>query len=468
VRTLVLLAATLALALPARAAEPTIDERLAELGRERTALEARADGRARLELLAPLQTAGLLADALSARAPIDAGHPLGELPPSRQRAYAALASVLEALADALVQPGEGAWARARDAAARAGEALGRLASTDDRPLVLQVTPSVVPPRRDPELLLVPRAVAPADEELHLPAAARSDARPVVVRYVPDIAGFPEGDGAPDAAVEIEVVGLRLAGDGPATLAIGAWRGEARLSPERLHFSVPREAFAGDRERSRLVSGLLALRRDGRIVTFQLPFLVLPDRPGSVALDQKLRWMVPESNTLLSPEIVVRAEAGETRSLRRCFDPPAGWRFDKSNRRVVIVERLGWLDDVNDQTLNAGTVEFSDGEDADKVCLLVSARPATAGARTATIGRFEATLTRERPEEHGLGSGVRALDWREPLRLPLDPAAVERKLYVRLFGEVVHELDDPALAGVPFLHIAREGDVLVLKADPAAP
>src|SRR6185437_16721572 len=98
---------------------------------------------------------------------------------------------------------------------------------------------------------------------------------------------------------------------------------------------------------------LALRRDGRVMTFALPFLVLPDRPGSVALDQQVRWMVPESNTLMSPEIMVRAAAGETRSVRRCFDPPSGAHFDKAHRRVVIVERLGWLEDMSDPTLNDG-------------------------------------------------------------------------------------------------------------------
>jgi hypothetical protein len=202
------------------------------------------------------------------------------------------------------------------------------------------------------------------------------------------------------------------------------------------------------------------------VTFELPFLVLPDRPGSVALDQQVRWMVPESNTLMSPEIMVRAPAGETRSVRRCFDPPPGSHFDKTNRRVVIVERLGWLDDASDSTLNDGTVEFASDEGANQICLLVQAKPVTSGARTATIGRFEATLVREQAQERADKSGVRALDWNEPLRLPLAADAAERRLYVHLFDEVdrtLSELPDH----LPFVRVKRDGDALVLQADPTA-
>ena len=215
------------------------------------------------------------------------------------------------------------------------------------------------------------------------------------------------------------------------------------------------------------SRTLALRSGGRLATFELPFLVLPDRPGSVALDQRLRWTVPESNTLVSPEIMVRAAAGETRSLRRCFDPPAGWRFDKEHRRVVIVERLGWLDDLSDPTLNGGTVEFAPTRKPARSACVVSAKPVTAGRRTATIGRFEATLVRDQPVEQVVKSGVRALDWREPVRLPIEPEAVERKLYVRLFDEVDREFAEPTPGrhAVPAHHARRRR--LVLQADPSA-
>ena len=101
---------------------------------------------------------------------------------------------------------------------------------------------------------------------------------------------------------------------------------------------------------------------------------------------------------MSPEILARAPAGETRTVRRCFDPPPGWRFDKERRRVVIVERLGWMDDVGDPTLNGGSVEFGPRTSRGQICVTVAAKPVTASARTATIGRFEATLVRDRPVE----------------------------------------------------------------------
>jgi hypothetical protein len=460
-----LLAMLLACAALARAGEPAVDERVVQLRSERTALQTRADAAARVAFLAPLQLAGLLTDALAARAGLDR-RPLSELAAPRREAFAALAALNEALKQAVARPAEATQAQARAAADRATRALEALAG-DDQPLLLQVKPRVVPPRRSGELAIAPRESPASAAEVPLrlrPAAPRSAEPPASdVRYAPDFATGAERD----AVVAIEIVGLRLGSDGPATLTVGAWRGEAKVAPERLHFSVPRAAFESDATRAVLTSGLLALRRDGRLVTFELPFLVLPDRPGSVALDQKLRWTEPEFNTLLSPEIMARAPAGETRSLRRCFDPPEGWRFDKAQRRVVIVERLGWLDDVGDPTLNGGTVEFAEDEGAAEVCLLVSAKPVTKGARTATIGRFEATLSRGQPQEKTVQSGVRALDWDEPLRLPIEPSAVERRLYVRLFGEIVRELADPLAGGLPFLRISREDDSLVLRVDPAA-
>jgi hypothetical protein len=465
----VLLAALAALAVPALAGEPTVDERLTRLRSARAGLAARADGEARLALLTPLRIQGLLADALAVRLPLDSGRAPNDLPGPRRRAYAALGDLTDALAEAVVRPGDGARAVAREAADRAAKALDDLAPTDDLPLVLQASPRVVPPRRAAgDLLVAPPVVdvPPADATLNLDFAApggRRPVAPVVPRYAP--AFVPQPD--PDPPVEIEIAGLHLQSDSdPPTLAVGDWRGEASVAPERLHFTVPRSAFGASAARSVLAQATLVLRRNGRVVAFELPFLVLPDRPGSVALDQQVRWTVPESNTLMSPEIMVRAAAGEARSVRRCFDPPAGWHFDKAHRRVVIVERLGWLDDASDPTLNGGTVEFAQDEGAEEVCVQVAARPVTAGARTATIGRFEATLVREEPQERADKSGVRALDWREPVSLRVVPDAAERRLYLRLFDEVDREFTELP-TDLPFVRVTRDGDTLVLQADPSA-
>jgi hypothetical protein len=477
----VLLATLLALAplaplvapLSARAGEPTVDERLVRLRSEQAALQARADGEGRLGLLAPLRTGGLLADALAVRLPLDSGRTLDALAAPRRQAYVALADLAGALEQAIDRPGEGARALARQAGDRAAKALDGLASTDDLPLVLQVTPRVVPPRRDGgDLLLASRDVnaPPADSKLAIrfaEPARPAAAVPVVPLYAPAFVTAGESDPPGEPPVEVEIAGGHLKSDSdPPTLAVGDWRGEATILPERLRFTVPRSAFGLSATRSTLSVATLALRRDGRVMIFALPFLVLPDRPGSVALDQQVRWMVPDSNTLMSPEIMVRAGAGETRSVRRCFDPPPGAHFDKANRRVVIVERLGWLDDMSDPTLNDGTVEFASDEGAAQICLLVQAKPVTAGARTATIGRFEATLVREQAQERADKSGVRALDWREPLRLPIVPEAAERRLYVHLFGEVdgtFAEFPD----SLPFVRLTKDGDTLVLQADPTA-
>jgi hypothetical protein len=470
---LALLATLVALAPSAQAGEPTVDERLVRLRSEQAGLQARADGEGRLGLLAPLRTGGLLADALAVRLPLDSGRTLDALAAPRRQAYAALADLADALEEAMNRPGEAARALAREAGDRAAKALDGLAPTDDLPLVLQVSPRVVPPRRNGgDLLLVPRDVEipPADSRLTIHFAApakRAPPAPVMPLYAPAFVTADEPDPPPDPPVEIEIAGVHLESDrDPPTLAVGDWRGEATIAPERLRFTVPRTAFGLSATRSMLATATLALRHDGRVMTFELPFLVLPDRPGSVALDQQVRWMVPESNTLMSPEIMVRAATGETRSVRRCFDPPPGWHFDKAHRRVVIVERLGWLEDMSDATLNDGRVEFASDEGADQVCLLVEAKPVTAAARTATIGRFEATLVREEAQERAAKSGVRALDWREPLRLPIVPDAAERRLYVHLFDEVDRTFS--ALPdSLPFVRLKRDGDTLVLQADPTA-
>ncbi|MND06182.1 hypothetical protein D3C83_274160 [compost metagenome] len=65
------------------------------------------------------------------------------------------------------------------------------------------------------------------------------------------------------------------------------------------------------------------------------------------------------------------------------------------------------------------------------------------------------------------SGVRALDWREAIRVPLDADRQAIKLYVRLFDEIDGEFDG-TVAAMPFLRVATDGDgALVLRADPAA-
>jgi len=137
--------------------------------------------------------------------------------------------------------------------------------------------------------------------------------------------------------------------------------------------------------------------------------------------------------------------------------------------VVIVERLGWLDDIADSTLNNGSVEFVAEEDSNQICVVVIARPVTKAARTATIGRFEATLVRDRPVEQVLRSGIRALDWREPARVPIEPGMVEWKLYVRLFDEIDREFDQVMPSGLAFLRITLDADgkMLVLQADSTA-
>ena len=96
------------------------------------------------------------------------------------------------------------------------------------------------------------------------------------------------------------------------------------------------------------------------------------------------------------------------------------------------------------------------------------------ARTATIGRFEATLVRDRPSESVAKSGVRALDWREAVRVPIEPGLVEWKLYMRMFDDIDREFAGDADTGLPrvnmpFLRIGLDdgGRMLILRADPTA-
>jgi hypothetical protein len=137
--------------------------------------------------------------------------------------------------------------------------------------------------------------------------------------------------------------------------------------------------------------------------------------------------------------------------------------------VVIVERLGWHDDLGDPTLNGGSVEFVPEEKPGQICVAVVARPVTRQARTATIGRFEATLLRDRPVEQVVKSGIRALDWHEPARVPIEPGMAEWKLYVRLFDEIDREFASTTGASTAFLRISRDedGQAIVLQVDPGA-
>ena len=462
----------------APAGGPTVDEKIAILRTERASLQARADSEARIGLLPAFRTAGLLLDALLVRSDSDGERAFDHLPAFRRQAFGELDALNDALKDALDRPSEGARLAAHNAAARAATQLDRLAA-DDAPLILSYSPRFVPPRRATgELTLAPNAPnaapGPAPQgalRLDTPGGpAANQAVQAVPRYAPDFAAA----GDDDPPLQIEIVGSRLASGGgpPPVLSIGAWRGQATVLPERLRFSVPRAAFVTDARRTSFAAAALSIRRGSRTVLFQLLFTVLPDRPGSFAFDQRVRVTTLESNTLVSPEILSRAPAGETRTVRRCFDPPAGWRFDKERQRVVIVERLGWQEDVSDPTLNAGSVEFVPAEEPGQVCIAVIARPVMRSARTATIGRFEATLVRDRPSETVVKSGVRALDWREAVHVPIEPGMVEWKLYLRLFDDIDGEFEGQADTGLPrvsmpFLHIGLDdgGRALVLRADP---
>lgn len=452
----------------------TTGEKIGALRAERAALQARADGEARIGLLRPFREASLLSDALIARGEAERDRSFEELQPDRRQAYAAVDTLNAALKDALARPTEGTRQRAMAAAKPAQQALERLAGTDEMPLVLQFTPRFVPPRRATGELTLPPASPrrPPDGAAAVPLdpgdrSADARAVPMVPRYGPSFAA-PSDE---DPPVSIEVVGLRLATDNgaPPTLAIGDWRGIGTITPERLRFTVPRAAFATEAARTTFVTGLLSVRRESRTFTFELLFTVLPDRPGSFALDQRIRTSIPESRTLVSPEILARGGPGEMRWVQRCFDPPAGWHFDMSRRRVVVVDRIASEEDIPDPTLNSGSVEFVDDGQPGQICVVVTAKPVTKTAKAATIGRFEATLERERTEETAVKSGVRALDWREAVRVPLDPAAQEWRLYLRLFDEIDREFDGKITQPMPFLKIApdEDGKALVLRADPSA-
>lgn len=456
----------------------TVGERVAALKVERARLQARADGEARITLLPAFRIASLLLDALAVRAQAAEEEAFDRLPEHRRQAFVDVEALNVALRDALERPGEGARLAAVNAAGAASAALERLIGVDEAPLILSFTPRFVPPRRDAGLTLDARAAGttPQDGSLRLggyaePTRPGAASTPAMPRYAP---GFATA-GEEDPAIRIEIVGAHLAPQGAPlpVLTIGSWRGQATIAPERLYFSVPRAAFATDVARTTFATGTLSMR-GSRPSLFELLFTVLPDRPGSFALDQRVNTTTLESNTLVSPEILARAPAGETRTVRRCFDPPPGWRFDPSRQRVVVVERLGWENDLSDPSLNSGSVEFIPAEQPQQVCVSVIARPVVRTARTATIGRFEATLVRDLPAEKVVKSGVRALDWGEAARLEIEPGLDEWKLYFRLFDDIDREYSGQGGSGfsgiaLPFVHIDRDdnGRVLLLRADPTA-
>jgi hypothetical protein len=67
------------------------------------------------------------------------------------------------------------------------------------------------------------------------------------------------------------------------------------------------------------------------------------------------------------------------------------------------------------------------------------------------------------------SGIRALDWHEPARVPIEPGMAEWKLYVRLFDEIDREFASTTGASTAFLRISRDedGQAIVLQVDPGA-
>lgn len=422
-------------------APPTIAEKLVILRAERAELQARASSLARIEMLSSFRMASLLFDALASRYEPEREQPFDRLPAARREAFARLEAVNAALRAAIDRPGSpGDAAAVSQAAGGVPADLEWMASFDLSPVILSYTPKFLAPRR----------------------------------VVPSDATTPPGSPGDDPVVEVEVLGLRLTRDRtPPVLTIGSWRGEAAVTPERLKFIVPRSAFATDARHARFASGSLFLRHDSRTVAFQLLFTTIPEKAGSFSVEQKVRSAVPESKTLVSPEILARAPAGEAKTVRRCFDPPPGWRFDKSKRRADIVERLGWIDDIPDETMNSGSVAFVREDRPTQICFAVVAKAATKTARTATIGRFEATLVRDVATDRIVQSEVRPLDWNESARVPLEPGMIGWKLKVRLFDEIDREFADGAdgptvPSGITFLHIETDGGkALTLRADTEA-
>ena len=101
-----------------------------------------------------------------------------------------------------------------------------------------------------------------------------------------------------------------AGGPPPVLSIGAWRGQATVSPERLRFSVPRAAFVTDARRTSFAAA--ALLHPARLAHGAVPAAVhraarpagfVRFRPAGARDDAGIRtpWC--------APEILSRAPAG---------------------------------------------------------------------------------------------------------------------------------------------------------------
>jgi hypothetical protein len=135
---------------------PTVGERLGALRAERAALQAKADGIGRVELLTAFRGASLLFDALAVRGDAERERIFDRLPAARHKAFAELEALNATLRDASERPGPGARFAVAQAAGRIAGELERLAAVDDSPVILAYTPSFVPPRRATgELTLAP-------------------------------------------------------------------------------------------------------------------------------------------------------------------------------------------------------------------------------------------------------------------------------------------------------------------------
>src|SRR5882672_6033206 len=171
----------------------TQGEKIAMIKGERSRLQARADAEGRIGLLSAFRVAALLTDALAVRADSDEERPVDQLSATRRQAFADIDSLNAALRGALARPSEGARRAAMTAAERARGSLERLAGIDDLPLVLQVTPRFVPPRRATgDLTLAPRSAGSTASERPLqlgPGGKVSEepAVPTVPRYAPAFA-----------------------------------------------------------------------------------------------------------------------------------------------------------------------------------------------------------------------------------------------------------------------------------------
>src|SRR5260370_39027146 len=84
----------------------TLGEKAVMIKAERARLQARAGAEARTGLLAAFRVAGLLTDALAARADVDGERTLDELPAGRRQAFADIDALNAALGEAGCQPRE--------------------------------------------------------------------------------------------------------------------------------------------------------------------------------------------------------------------------------------------------------------------------------------------------------------------------------------------------------------------------